>query len=176
YVAQGRVMTELAELERRGQGVPVGAGFGADPADGQGYDQADAPAIPDEIITALMSTEGTLEERGARLGALALQAPVSLDEAVFVDGFRTMLAADAWPSVDFRPTTVNAESGATTLWDRGSGIGLAAAVASSCAVPGVFPPVEFEGLHYFDVPRRPFAGDLVASESLEAIVFVGLIL
>jgi NTE family protein len=176
YAAQGRSMLELAELERRGEGVSVGAGFGADPAvDGDG-DEASTAAIPDEIIAALMSTEGTLEERGARLGALALQAPVSMDEAVFVDGFRTMLGTDAWPTVDYRPTTVSAESGETTLWDRQTGIGLAAAVASSCAVPGVFPPVEFEGAHFIDVPRRPFAGDLVESESLEAIVFVGLIL
>jgi NTE family protein len=46
YAAQGRAMSELAELERRGQGVPVGAGFGADPAVGGGDGQADAPAIP----------------------------------------------------------------------------------------------------------------------------------
>jgi NTE family protein len=176
YAAQGRAMPELAELERRGQGVSVGAGFGADPAVDGGGDEASTAAIPDEIIAALMSTEGTLEERGARLGALALKAPVSMDEEVFVDGFRTMVGTDAWPSADYRPTTVGAESGETTLWDRQSGIGLAAAVASSCAVPGVFPPVEFEGRHFIDVPRRPFAGDLVESESLDAIVFVGLIL
>jgi len=176
YAAQGRAMPELAELERRGQGVSVGAGFGADPEVGGGDNQADTTAIPEEIISALMSTEGTLEERGARLGKLALQAPVSMEEAVFVDGFRRMLGTSAWPNVDFRPTTVNAESGETTLWDRRSGIGLAAAVASSCAVPGVFPPVEFEGQHFIDVPRRPFSGDLVKSESLEAIIFVGLIL
>jgi hypothetical protein len=42
-----------------------------------------------------MSTEGTLEERGARLGKLALHAPVSMEEAVFVDGFRTILDTDA---------------------------------------------------------------------------------
>ena len=169
-------MPELAELEQRGEGVPVGAGFGADPAAAGDDSQAGSTAIPDEIISALMSTEGTLEERGARLGKLAVRASVPLDEAVFVDGFRTMLGGDAWPSVDFRPTTVNAESGETTLWDRRSGIGLAAAVASSCSVPGVFPPVEFEGRHFIDVPRRPFSGPLVRSESLDAIIFVGLIL
>ena len=70
YAAQGRAMRALAELERRGQGVPVGAGFGADPA-AREDDEANTPAIPDEIISALMSTEGTLEERGARLGKLA---------------------------------------------------------------------------------------------------------
>ena len=62
------------------------------------------------------------------------------------------------------------------MWDRGSGIGLDAAVASSCSVPGVFPPVGFGGHHYIDVPRRPFSGDLLKSKSLDAIVFVGLIL
>jgi hypothetical protein len=31
-------------------------------------------------------------------------------------------------------------------------IGLATAVASPCAVPGVLPPVEFEGGHFIDVP------------------------
>ena len=176
YAAQGRAMPELAELEQRGEGLPVGAGFGAEPAAAGDDSQAGSTAIPEEIVSALMSTEGTLEERGARLGELALRASVPLDEAVFVDGFRTMLGGDAWPSVDFRPTTVNAESGETTLWDRRSGIGLAAAVASSCAVPGVFPPVEFGGRHFIDVPRRPFARDLVKSESLDAIIFVGLIL
>jgi NTE family protein len=123
-----------------------------------------------------MSTEGTLEARGARLGKLALQTPVALDEPTFVSGFRTMLGTDEWPQVDFRPTTVQAESGQTTLWDQASEIGLAAAVASSCAVPGVFPPVEFGGHHFIDVPRRPFSRDLVESKSLDAIIFVGLIL
>jgi NTE family protein len=172
YAAQGRSMLDLAELERQGKGVPVGAGFSAAPDGGE----AASRAIPEDIISALMSTEGTLEERGARLGKLALAAPVSLDETTFVAGFETMLGGDDWPPADFRPTAVQAESGQTTLWDKRSGIGFAAAVASSCAVPGVFPPVGFGGHHFIDVPRRPFSGDLVAAKSLEAIIFVGLIL
>ena len=172
YAAQGRSMLDLVELERQGKGVPVGPGFSGAPDGGE----AASRAIPEDIIRALMSTEGTLEERGARLGKLALDAQVSLDETTFVAGFETMLGGDDWPQVDFRPTTVRAESGHTKLWDDGSGIGFAAAVASSCAVPGVFPPVEFRGDHFIDVPRRPFAGDLVEAKSLEAIIFVGLIL
>ena len=168
YVALGRSVGELADLDRTGKGVPVGAGFGG---------KADAkPTIPQDIIAALMSTEGTLAERGARLGKLALQAKVSLDETTFVSGFRKMIGTDVWPQVDFRPTSVNTETGETVLWDRGSGIGLAAAVASSCSVPGVFPAVGFGGHHYIDVPRRPFSKELITSKSLDAIVFVGLIL
>jgi NTE family protein len=87
-----------------------------------------------------------------------------------------MLGADTWPNVDFRPTSVNGRSGETTLWDQHSGIGFAAAVASSCAVPGVFPPVDFKGDPFIDTPRRPFSGSLVKSKSLDAVIFVGLIL
>jgi hypothetical protein len=46
------------------------------------------------MIGALMSTEGTVEERGARLGRMALQTPVSLDQATFVGGFQDMLGTD----------------------------------------------------------------------------------
>lgn len=168
YAAQGRSLVELADLDRAGKGIPVGAGFGG---------KAGArPIIPPDIIAALMSTDGTLEDRGVRLGRLALQARVSVDEETFVGGFRTMLGTDAWPRVDFRPTAVDTDTGATVLWDHRSGIGLAAAVASSCAVPGVFPPVGFGPHHYIDVPRRPFSSELIESKSLDAVVFVGLIL
>jgi NTE family protein len=165
YVAQGRAMSELAELDREGKGIPVGAGFGG---------KEGKPTLTEDIIKALMSTEGTLEERGARLGKLALRAKVSLDEPSFVAGFRAMLGKDEWPGTDFRPTAVNTETGQTILWDRHSGIGFAAAVASSCSVPGVFPPVGFARHHYIDVPRRPFSTELVKSQSLDAIIFVGL--
>lgn len=168
YVAQGRSVLELAELDRRGKGIAVGAGFG-----GKG---AANPTIPQDIIAALISTEGTLEERGARLGKLALQAPVALDEGTFIEGFRAMLGTDEWPPVDFRPTAVDTETGKTVLWDRSSGVSLSAAVASSCSVPGVFPPVSLVGHHYMDTPRRPFAADLIGSKSLDAVIFVGLIL
>jgi NTE family protein len=167
-VAQGRSVLDLANLDRAGNGVPVGAGFGGG--------AATTPTIPQDIIVALMSTDGTLEERGARLGRLALKTKVGLDEAAFVGGFRKMLGTDEWPQVDFRPTAVNTETGATTLWDSRSGIALDAAVASSCSVPGVFPPVGFAGHHYIDVPRRPFSADLIKSKSLDAVIFIGLIL
>src|SRR5262245_36538524 len=121
YAAQGRSMPELARLDGRGEGVPVGAGFGGGPA--VTSQQPSNPTIPDDIVRALVSTEGTLEERGARLGKLALEAPTILDQPTFVDGFQEMLGTDEWPDADFRPSTVSAEAGKTTLWERSSGIG-----------------------------------------------------
>ena len=55
YAAQGRSMLELSELERHGNGVPVGAGFGAESGG-----EAEHRTIPEDITSALMSTEGTL--------------------------------------------------------------------------------------------------------------------
>ncbi|PWT74572.1 MAG: hypothetical protein C5B59_10915 [Bacteroidetes bacterium] len=167
YAAQGRSMRGLVDLERRGNGVPVGAGFNGREVNLN---------IPEDVIRALMSNEGTLEARGARVGRIALQAKVSLDQETFINGFREMTNGDEWPNIDFRPTAVNAETGETKLWNKDSGIGFAAAVASSCSVPGIFPPVEFGGNHFIDVPRRPFSADLIKSQYLDAIVFIGLIL
>jgi NTE family protein len=155
YVAQGRSVPDLAELEGLGKGA--GLDFGA-ASDGGAEDSR---VIPEDMIAALTSTDGSFEERGARVGKLAIETPMSFDQATLVAGFRRMLGTDEWPVTDFRPTTVNAESGQTTLWDGNSGIGLAAAVASSCAAPGVFPPVEIGGRHYIDAPRRPFSSGLV---------------
>jgi NTE family protein len=141
----------------------------ADPARG-------TSAIPGEIAALMVSTEGTVEERAAAVGKLAMQTPTALDSAQFVAITGALLGVDAWPDVDFRPTSVNAETGATVLWSRDSGIDLATAVASSVAIPGFFPPVEIDGYHYIDVPRAHFTEDLARAESLDAIVYVGLVL
>jgi NTE family protein len=45
---------------------------------------------------------------------------------------------------------VEASTGAFQVWDRDSGVPLATAVASSCAVPGLFPCVSIKGGRYTD--------------------------
>jgi NTE family protein len=132
--------------------------------------------IPDEIAALLVSTEGTVEQRGAAVGALAMHTPTALDSAQLVAAARAALGVATWPAVDFRPTTVDAETGATVLWTRDSSVDLAAAVASSFAIPGFFPPVEINGRYYIDAPRAGFAEQLVSDASLDAIVYVGLVL
>jgi NTE family protein len=47
-------------------------------------------------------------------------------------------------------TAFDAEDGAFKIWDAASGADLALAVASSCAVPGVFPAITIGGRRYFD--------------------------
>jgi NTE family protein len=57
--------------------------------------------------------------------------------------------ARAWPA-RFACTAVDASDGAFVRWDEHSGVPLDRAVASSCAVPGVYPPVTIRGRRYID--------------------------
>jgi len=85
----------------------------------------------------------------ARIGALARAAPVG-DPAEHVARFAAALPRHGWP---VRPrlavTAVDVETGELAVWDAGAGVPLAAAVAASCAVPAIFPPVEVGGTGFF---------------------------
>ncbi len=93
---------------------------------------------------------GTDEEVRARIGAAALAArPDASDGWVAFIGER--LATREWRA-DPRLliTAVDADSGAVALFEQSSGVPLAVAVASSCAVPGVWPPVTIGRRRYMD--------------------------
>ncbi|MFC6091673.1 patatin-like phospholipase family protein [Saccharothrix lopnurensis] len=163
YFSAGLDLAGLVERERRGEvaTAPLPAGEGM-------------TAIPPEIIAALGATEGTIEERGRRVGELAMKARTPISGADFVGYVSTMLPGPDWPALDFRPTSVNAETGETVLWKSTDGVALAAAVASSAAVPGFLPTVEIGGRHYTDAPRTSFSAALVAEKGLDAIVYIGM--
>jgi NTE family protein len=58
---------------------------------------------------------------------------------------------DAWPTdQDLRIVAVDANTGAERVFDRDSGVRLVDAVAASCAVPGVWPPVTIGDTRYVD--------------------------
>jgi NTE family protein len=60
------------------------------------------------------------------------------------------LPVHAWPDRLLRITAVYTETGETEIFDRHSGKNLVDAVAASCAVPGVWPPVTIDGRRYMD--------------------------
>ncbi len=94
---------------------------------------------------------GPPEEARALLGRFSLESDtVSEDE--FLELFAT-LDGVAWPD-RFACTAVDTATGAFQVWDRTSGVPLARAVASSCSVPGVFPPVTIYGRRYMDGGMR----------------------
>lgn len=147
--------------------VEIDPDAAADPARG-------SSVIPDEIATIMAAAEGTPQERAVAIGKVAMSTPTALTGDQFLASTAAMLGVKDWPSVDFRATSVEAETGETVLWSRESGVDLTTAIASSYAIPGFFPPVEINGAHYFDVPRDHYLANLVKAESLGALVYVAL--
>ena len=90
------------------------------------------------------------------IGAFALKAETGIDEEQWVGqfGFLAALGPGQWPEREFRDTAVDTESGEFVAWDRRSNVPLGRAVASSCTVPGIFPPVTINGRRYMDGGMR----------------------
>jgi NTE family protein len=55
-----------------------------------------------------------------------------------------------WPGSPLRIVAVEQTTGRRRTFDAGSGVDLVDAVTASCAVPGVWPPVEIAGERYVD--------------------------
>ncbi|MGH9094628.1 MAG: patatin-like phospholipase family protein, partial [Acidimicrobiales bacterium] len=85
------------------------------------------------------------------LGRVARKS-ATMTEAEWLGVFADM-ADWPWPE-RFACTGVDVESGEFVVWDQAAGARLQAAVASSCAVPGIFPPVTIDGRRYMDGGMR----------------------
>lgn len=88
------------------------------------------------------------EQMRSRIGALALETETVPEEArrrVMAD----RLPVHAWPQ-GLVVTVVDAVTGDRLALDASSGHPLVDAVAASCAVPGVWPPVTLGGRRYVD--------------------------
>jgi NTE family protein len=64
--------------------------------------------------------------------------------------------------------------GERRAWTKADGLPVQRAVASSCAVPGLFPPVTIDGDRYTDGGAwSPSNADVLAGEGLDAVLFIG---
>ncbi|MGI8336042.1 patatin-like phospholipase family protein [Actinomadura scrupuli] len=94
------------------------------------------------------------QQAGAAFGRLALAA-ITVPEAERRAVIASRLPVQTWPE-DRRLllTAVDAATGEFTVFHSGSGVPLVEAVAASCAVPGVWPPVTIGGRRYIDGGMR----------------------
>jgi NTE family protein len=116
------------------------------------------------IIRLLAASLWTRDPRRARarLGRAALAARTE-SESEWRARFERGLSSGAWPDRRLLVTAVDAESGETLVFERDGGVPLVDAVAASCAVPLVFPPVTINGHRYIDGGVRSLANaDLAA--------------
>jgi NTE family protein len=101
-----------------------------------------------EAIAQAMAGTLPKEELAAQLGELARSAE-TIPEEVVLSAISPDLGQD-WPDRDFACTAVDVDTGELKVWDRPAGAPLDRAVASSCAVPGIFPPITIGGRRYMD--------------------------
>ncbi|MGW5388160.1 patatin-like phospholipase family protein [Nocardia sp. NPDC003963] len=84
-----------------------------------------------------------------RVGELALGAGTG-DPAAHIERIGSLIGFAEWPETDLLVTAIDIGTGTLTAWTRDGAATLAEALASSTAVPGVFPPIEIDGRHYID--------------------------
>ncbi len=126
-------------------------------------------ALSDFLTNAVLAGTPAEEVRRA-IGPLALEADV-VDERDFVDLF-AVLKGHPWPD-RFFCTAVDTATAEFVVWERGSAADLQHAVASSCAVPMVCPPVTIDGRRYMDGGvRSPLNADLAKGNDAVLVVSV----
>lgn len=84
-----------------------------------------------------------------RLGGVALGAP-TVDESARLAVIESRLSSHEWSENELLITAVDALTGEFNVFDRHSGVSLVSAVAASCAVPGIWPPVTIGDSRFID--------------------------
>jgi NTE family protein len=86
-----------------------------------------------------------------RIGRLAHKASAGASEAERVAVIASRLPVKEWPAERrLWITAVDTATGGFRVFDRDAGVSLVTAVAASCAVPGVWPPVTAGDRQYMD--------------------------
>lgn len=143
--------------------------------DGTGVDRvsvAGLAGVMDLLIGAIADTnDSTPPERLARVGREALEAE-TIDEEAFVRAVGREFGDRTWPS-GFSCTAVDTATGEFVVWDEAADVALDRAVASSCSVPGIYPPVTINGSRYMDGGvRSPLNADLAHGHDAVVVVSV----
>jgi NTE family protein len=123
---------------------------------------ANAQEHVDQLLAALgeaATNPERAEEVRAELGRMALAAE-TISEAQWLDTFSAFAGAD-WPPT-FSCTAVSAVDGSFRVWDKAAGVDPQLAIASSCAVPGVFTPVTIGDTRWMDGGARDILNPDVA--------------
>ncbi|MFC4910260.1 patatin-like phospholipase family protein [Actinomadura gamaensis] len=108
-----------------------------------------------------------------RVGAEALATETVPEEERYavIEG---RVPVRAWPERPLLITGVHATTGEPVVWTKESGVPLVDAVAASCAVPGIWPPVTIDGARYIDGGMRTIVNADLAAGSARVLVVAPL--
>lgn len=124
------------------------------------------------LFLAAVSEPGTTKtQKLQRIGAVAL-ATATVPEQVRRAVIAGRLPSHGWPERILRLTVVDTATGELVLFDRDSGVDLIDAVAASCAVPGVWPPVTIGDRRYMDGGVNSTVNMVAAADCDSAVVLV----
>jgi NTE family protein len=113
---------------------------------------------------------GNRQKGRAWLGRAAL-AKKTVPESERRNAIRARVPDDKWPETALRIPAVAAETGEVVVFDKDSGVSLIDAVAASCAVPIVWPPMTVNGTRYIDGGVRSIANvDLAADQGRVVVI------
>ncbi|MGK5683699.1 patatin-like phospholipase family protein [Actinoplanes sp. URMC 104] len=150
----GVPLKDLFEAQRDGGGAEISARMGLS-------------ALARFVVAGLWP--GDPARGRAWLGRQALRArTVPEEERRAVIARR--IGGAAWPRTRLLITAVEARTGQTRVFDADSGVPLVDAVAASCAVPLVWPPVTIGGARYVDGGVRSIANADLAAGSDRVVV------
>jgi NTE family protein len=126
-----------------------------------------------DFLTSAVQANTPVDEIRRSLGRLAVEALVAAEDD-FVDLFG-VLQGCPWPD-RFFCTAVDTATAEFLVWRAGSGVDVQHAVASSCSVPMVCPPVTIGGRRYMDGGvRSPLNADLARGHDRVLVVSVTLL-
>ncbi|MDX1890466.1 patatin-like phospholipase family protein [Mycolicibacterium sp. 050158] len=134
------------------------------------------PGVSIDDLVALLATATTGEDDTGervlqRIGAIAVAAD-TVTEPVRRAVIAHRLPSREWPDRVLRVTAIDVATGELLVIDRESGISLVDAVAASCAVPGVWPPVTVGVRRLMDGGAGSLVNMPVASDCDEVVVLV----
>lgn len=125
-----------------------------------------------ELFIAAMSAPGaSTQQKLQRIGAVALSTE-TVPEPVRRAVIEQRLPRHVWPDRVLRVTAIDIATGELVVLDRNSGVDLVDAVAASCAVPGVWPPVTIGGRRYMDGGVGSTANTGAAADCASVVVLV----
>ena len=131
-------------------GKPAKDGISADSAEIEV--QLDITTFMTQLAEAVGGATDDLDRR-RRIGALAL-ASDTVPEPLRRAAVAARLPVCTWPARDLRIPAVDAATGELVVFRPDSGVALTDAVAASCAVPGVWPPVTIGVRRFIDGGAR----------------------
>jgi NTE family protein len=126
-------------------------------------------------FTDKQNDEESKREQKVRLGRSAIESRSFLPQSLYIKMVQKVIKVKGWPQdVNYMPTTTDCETGDLKLWRQSDSIPFIRAVAASCCVPNILPPVTINGRRYVDGGCGSVNNfDKIIETGIQKAIFIG---